>query len=317
MTSSPIETPVRGDPMRASWGAAVAERANECADAIDELRGPGALASRREPKAALQPSLYPLKVRWVPSQEENAEPTDGDLIVYVPRGSLSVNGNVVTAEDVPLEPYTTGEYENVTDWYSLQSPQTDVDVVLSFVFRPADDPALSLTFSLDQNGAGTWNDEPGEISRDVILAHVTVVQPAEGVAGSVAVSQVTKGPLVYEFGVRSLNGAMGDLNVVGAPEGVTLAYGGSDGRVLTKEYRIKVEREEDSSDIVVSLRADADDEPDPESYCNSISEEHGGASAADPGNDISHEASEGTVDGGNLGGGGNAISLWPCKKDKP
>ena len=84
MISKPIVAPVKGDPLRASWGAAVAERANECADAIDVLRGPRDLSSQREPKAAHQPSLYPLKVRFVPSEEDGASPVDGDLIVYMP-----------------------------------------------------------------------------------------------------------------------------------------------------------------------------------------------------------------------------------------
>lgn len=320
MISKPIETPMRGDPMRASWGAAVADRANECADAIDELRGPGAIISRREPKAALEPSLYPLKVRWVPSQEENATPIDGDLIVYVPAGSLSVNGNGIAAEDVPLDPYTAGGYQDVPDWYILPAPQGNVDVTMSFSFRPGDDEApLSITFTLAASGAvSSWSDEPGEINRDITLAQVTVVQPAEGVAGGVTVRQITKGPLVYEFGVRSLNGAMGDLNVVGDPEGVTLAYGdGEGGGVLIREYHIKVKREEESSDIVVSLKADEDEEDDP-GYCNAISDDGGGGDT--PSNDISNDDTNDHNQGSGTNGepgaaGGNAISLWPCKKE--
>ena len=75
MISKPIVAPIKGDPMRASWGAAVAERANECADAIDAMRGPGGLASLREPKVET-PSIFPFKVRFEPSTEENAEPHD-------------------------------------------------------------------------------------------------------------------------------------------------------------------------------------------------------------------------------------------------
>jgi len=72
-----------------------------------------------------------------------------------------------------------------------------------------------------------------------------------------------------------------------------------------------------TSDATVDGADNDDDEPDPESYCNSISEEHGGTSAGDPGNDISGEAAEGTAEGGGPGaGGGNAISLWPCKKEQ-
>lgn len=267
-----------------------------------------------------EPSLYPLKVRWVPSQEENATPIDGDLIVYVPAGSLSVNGNGIAAEDVPLDPYTAGGYQDVPDWYILPAPQGNVDVTMSFSFRPGDDEApLSITFTLAASGAASsWSDEPGEINRDITLAQVTVVQPAEGVAGGVTVRQITKGPLVYEFGVRSLNGAMGDLNVVGDPEGVTLAYGdGEGGGVLTREYHIKVKREEESSDIVVSLKADEDEEDDP-GYCNAISDDGGGGDT--PSNDISNDDTNDHNQGSGTNGepgaaGGNAISLWPCKKE--
>ena len=53
MISQPIDQPRRGDHMRASWGARVAERVNECADAIDTLRGPGGLFSFREPSGTV------------------------------------------------------------------------------------------------------------------------------------------------------------------------------------------------------------------------------------------------------------------------
>lgn len=302
MISKPIVAPVKGDKLRASWGAAVAERANECADAIDVLRGPGGLSSQREPKAAKQPSLYPLKVLFVPSDEEGASPVDGDLIVYMPPGSLSVNGHATVADDVPLTRYTSGAYESEPDWYQLPFPQEDCTVQLSFSFRPLDDPPLSLYISVGNLESFSTDDEPGEISRDITLAHVTVVQPSQGVTGGVTVRQVTKGPAVYEFGVRSLNGAMGDLSVVGGGDGVEI-----DGTT----YYVKANREEDSSEIVVSLSNDGpgDEDGDGDGYCNDISDEDDDG----VGNDISDDVG-GDGGGGddNTEGDGNAISLWPC-----
>lgn len=301
MISKPIGAPVKGDKLLASWGAAVAERANECADAIDALRGPGGLSSQREPKAAQQPSLYPLKVRFVPSEEEGASPVDGDLIVYMPPGSLSVNGHATVADDVPLTRYTSGAYESEPDWYQLPFPQEDCTVQLSFSFRPRDTSPLSLYISVGNIESFSSDDEPGEINRDITLAHVTVVQPSQGVTGGVTVRQVTKGPAVYEFGVRSLNGAMGDLSVVGGGDGVDI-----DGTT----YYVKVNREEDSSEIVVSLSDEGPGDDEEDDYCNDISEEKEDG----VGNDISDDAGGFGPGGGNdsTGGGGNAISLWPC-----
>ena len=296
MISKPIVAPVKGDKLRASWGAAVAERANECADAIDVLRGPGGLSSQREPKAAKQPSLYPLKVLFVPSEEDGASPVDGDLIVYMPPGSLSVNGHETGADDVPLPRYTSGAYEDKPDWYKLPFHQEDCTVTLSFTFRPRDEPPLSLYVSVGNLESLPSDDEPDEINRDVTLAHVTVVRPSQDVTGGVTVRQVTKGPAVYEFGVRSLNGAMGDLSIV-AGAGVDVGEG--------KTIWPCVD-ETDDGEIEISLTDeppdDEDDDEDEEGYCNDISDERD-----DVDNDISGDS--GVISGG---GEDNSISDWPC-----
>lgn len=79
MTSHPIDSPRRGDRMRASWGAAVSERVNECAGAIDALRGPGALSSARDPNTT---PLAPFTVRYHGDQWE----------IYLPSGCVNVGG---------------------------------------------------------------------------------------------------------------------------------------------------------------------------------------------------------------------------------
>ena len=78
MTSKPIESPKRGDAMRASWGAGVADRVNECADAIDVLRGPSPLSSARDPGV----TTAPFTVRHHEGQWE----------IYLPDGCCNYGG---------------------------------------------------------------------------------------------------------------------------------------------------------------------------------------------------------------------------------
>ena len=85
MISNPIIAPRAGDPMRASWGAAVAERANECAAAIDALRGPGGLTSLREPVAAL---LAPFACRYHEVEDGGAQ-----WEIYIPDGCCNYGGS--------------------------------------------------------------------------------------------------------------------------------------------------------------------------------------------------------------------------------
>ncbi len=79
MTSKPIDSPRRGDKMLASWGAGVADRVNECADAIDVLRGPSPLSSSRDPEVT---TTAPFTVRHHEGQWE----------IYMPGGCVNVGG---------------------------------------------------------------------------------------------------------------------------------------------------------------------------------------------------------------------------------
>ena len=78
MISRPIDSPSRGDKMRASWGAAVSELVNECAGEIDALRGPGELSSSREPTTV----RVPFSVRYHEDQWE----------IFMPLGCMNVGG---------------------------------------------------------------------------------------------------------------------------------------------------------------------------------------------------------------------------------
>ena len=300
MTSKPIAAPVKGDPMRASWGAAVAERANECADAIDALRGPGGLASLREPKAEA-PSIFPFKVRFEPSAEEGAGPQDGDFLIYIPAGSLTVDGHAAGGADFALD-----AREGEAGWYVLPGVSADAEWWISFEYAPAEDPPLSC-------GVGTSpehedpDDARGRIARSVHIADVEFPQAGDGeTPRPPVVRQVTRGPLSYEFFVDSLNGLMGDLAVEADPDAHVT--------VDDTDLYASVTTDEETGKILVGITDhEPEDADDPEGYCNRVSRDN--EDSMTPENDISDD---GDGEFGAMGGSpadGNAISRWPCKKE--
>lgn len=251
--------------------------------------------------------IYPFLVRFVASEEEGATPIDGDYIVYIPQGSLSANGTQADPADFGLEEYAEGDYEDVPGWYSLPYVSESGNYWLNFVFTPAEEPPFVCSIDTQALYADPESQAVDGIARSVALAAVTVVPPGEegeedAEPGSVTVRQTTRGPLAYDFGVESLNGAMGNLSVVGDREPVSI-----DG----ENYYVTVTREEGSSDIVIGLSTDEPDDDDGKGYCNNIS--HDGQDSEAPGNDISGDSN---LEFGPLGGGvpDNSISRWPCRK---
>ena len=85
MTSRAIESPAARKAVRAAWGASVAERVNECADAIDALRGPGALASLREGGTSRR---APFACRFHKTEDDET----GKWEIWMPPGCVSVGG---------------------------------------------------------------------------------------------------------------------------------------------------------------------------------------------------------------------------------
>ena len=233
MISKPIVAPVKGDKLRASWGAAVAARANECADAIDALRGPGGLASLREPKAVM-PSLFPFKVRFEPSTEENAEPHDGDFLIYIPSGSLTVDGHPAGGADFGLD-----AREGEAGWYVLPQMSEDAEWWLDFEYEPAEDPPLSCGMGTSP-GHENPDDSPGMIARSVHIADLEFPENARP-----KVTQITKGPLVYEYFVDSINGLMGDVEIAADPDASVT--------VDDTEIFAKVTTDEETGKILIGL----------------------------------------------------------------
>ena len=244
MISKPIVVPVKGDKMRASWGATVAERANECADAIDAMRGPGGLASLREPKVET-PSIFPFKVRFEPSTEENAEPHDGDFLIYIPSGSLTVDGHPAGGADFGLD-----AREGEAGWYVLPQMSEDAEWWLDFEYEPAEDPPLSCGMGTSP-GHENPDDSPGMIARSVHIADLEFPENARP-----KVTQITKGPLVYEYFVDSINGLMGDVEIAADPDAsVTVA---------DTEIFAKVTTDEETGKILIGLSTEEPDDDDGE-----------------------------------------------------
>ena len=233
MISKPIVAPIKGDPMRASWGAAVAERANECADAIDAMRGPGGLASLREPKIET-PSLFPFKVRFEPSTEENAEPHDGDFLIYIPSGSLTVDGHPAGGADFGLD-----ARDGEAGWYVLPQISANAEWWLDFEYEPAEDPPLACGMGTSP-GHENPDDSPGMIARSVHIADLEFPENARP-----KVTQITKGPLVYEYFVDSINGLMGDVEIAADPDASVT--------VDDTEIFAKVTTDEETGKILIGL----------------------------------------------------------------
>lgn len=249
MTSKPIDTPSKGDPMRASWGAAVAARANECADAIDELRGAVSIASLREPRDRSASFLYPFKVRFVPSDSENAEPGEGDYIIYIPEGSLNVDGHSASGEDFGLE---ARDGEN--GWFTLPEPSMDAEWWASFEYAPSDED-YQLRCMIETSPSEEGDD--GTIVRSI---HVADIHREEGERPKV--TQISRGPFTYEFFVESVNGLKGDIEIEPDTE--------SPVSIDDKQIYVDVRTDDETGRILIGLtteKPDVDDSDAPSDGC--------------------------------------------------
>lgn len=265
-------------------------------------QAPSRLVRRDGAVAVSTKSICPLQVRFVPSAEEGADVGEGDYIIYVPAGSVVVNGVSLRSEDVPLSPYVAGAYANRPDWYSLPQMGDGDNVIVGISYDPEDGES-PLLIDIYTGDPTEIDPEDGTVEREIIVANVSVTEPGEGTAGGVHVFQVVEGPLILEVGVETLNGAMGNLSVVGGKDGMTVQEG--------QKYWIKVEREAGSTAIEVSL-TDVPPEAEPGeddegNYCNDVAND-------ELGNDISGSGETGYGSGGGGVQGGNDISQWPCKE---
>ena len=115
-----IEKPVAGQPMRAGWGASVAERLNQigAVGAPRQLvregmfgQGVAPLPKNQRDRRGTPAAPQPYEVRWAQSLNEG----DGGCIIWLPSGQeLIVGGTVVdltAALSAAGDPYPSGWYE--------------------------------------------------------------------------------------------------------------------------------------------------------------------------------------------------------------
>ena len=296
MVMQPIDLPKSGQKIRGAWGGAVTEGINACAAELASLRGPGKIESFREPNGVAKEGIFPFLVRFVPDPEGDG--TDGVLIIYIPPGSLTVNGTAADQIGYPLDTYIEGDYADREHWYELSSNVEEYTVWLDFEFNVDEGEFGGLWFGTDPDDGESDN---SVVSRSVALASIDIT-PADGdTRGHVTVNQITKGPLVYEVGVQSLNGMVGHLTVKADEQGLD---------VEGKSLFAKVSTDSEDGSIVIGLtdeEPDEDDDEDDGGYCNDISEDGGGGND-DTGGGVGNEISEEPDDIG------NDISQTPCKK---
>ena len=184
--------------------------------------------------------------------EGYAEPHDGDFLIYIPSGSLTVDGHPAGGADFGLD-----AREGEAGWYVLpQITQTSEDAEwwLDFTYEPAEDPPLSCGMGTSP-GYEDPDESPGMIARSVHIADVEFPEDARP-----KVTQITKGPLVYEYFVDSINGLMGDVDVAADPDASVT--------VDDTEIFAKVTTDEETGKILIGLSTeepgeDGEDGDDP------------------------------------------------------
>ena len=301
MKQEPVQIPAKGEPIRASWGASVANGINSCAAELAALRRPGRVESLRENPPDTPSALFPFLVRFVADPEGDG--TQGTYICYIPEGSLYANNAACAPDAFGLEAYAPEDAPDAfPDWYVLPAPTADAGYWLWFEYDVA---ASSFAVAAIETAATEPEDGGSTVQRCVALAALDVT-PADGdTPGSVKVRQTTRGPLSYEFDVKSLNSLVGHLAVAGDKDRPLVTENGS-------KY-ISVRTDDDRPGVI--LVGVSDEEPDEDGdkgYCNNVSREPGSADMG-PENDISGDGPFSTMGGGDTPG--NEISQWPCKKE--
>lgn len=199
-----IETPLKGQPLRASWAAAVAARLNSpgvsgasgmlsrdgCGVGFDLL--PENLRSRNLPR--------PFKV--VGTAED-----DYKFAIYVPENVVSIGEEIVT-------PTGISAIEGATDWYSLDDDDDVGDDGSTLYLIAYDDDSAEFTFDLDGavGGAGSGSSEKK------IVAVLPIAELATQELGEKTYGIVTRQLACHPFAV-----GIGGDGEAGETEDVVLA----------------------------------------------------------------------------------------------
>lgn len=192
-----IEKPVAGQPMRAGWGASVAERLNQ----IGSVGAPGQLVreglfgqgvaplpkNQRDRRASAKP--LPFEVCWAQSVNDGA----GNWIIWLPTGKeLVVGGTVIdltAALSAAGDPYPSG-------WYEL----ADLDL------SQGGDIWLNVTIPATGEPSAEFSDEPDDGSSasegDQVIPILVATIEVDSTTGAKRAHQNLVGALVVGGGAQ-------------------------------------------------------------------------------------------------------------------
>lgn len=286
-----IQPPAKGDRIRASWGQQASEMLNR--HERDIYAGESAMPGNSR-RAYRRP--HPFEVRIIHVEDSEV------VAVYVPAGSLTVNG---VAVEVDGGEQVEGMEECWQSFSGVEPPEDgSAEMWLNVDFSGEEGPAAEISAA-----AAASAEEEGEGSplvQSIKIANLS----SEGRR----VVQLVRAALQLSTCVNSLNSLIGHVNLVEG-EGVTIPASGDGGEAM--DLSIGIEEDASTGEITLSLKTEEDEEDDP-GYCNAISNDGGGGDT--PSNDISNDDTNDHNQGSGTNGepgaaGGNAISLWPCKKE--
>lgn len=146
-----VETPQKGQPLRASWAAAVAARLNS-----PGVSGASGMLSRDGCGVGFDLLPENLRSRNLPRPFKVAGSSEDDykFAIYVPENVVSIGEEIVT-------PTGISAIEGATDWYSLDDEDDVGDDGSTLYLVAYDDDSAEFTFDLDGavGGAGSGSSE--------------------------------------------------------------------------------------------------------------------------------------------------------------
>ena len=287
MTES-IQPPAKGQALRADWGRRAAEMLNRHER---DLYAGGAPETENSRRRYVKP--HPFEVRLVPADDAEV------VAVYVPAGSLTVNG---VAVEVAGGEQVEGMEECWQSFSGVEPPEDgSAEVWLNVDFSGEEGPAAEI--SADAAASAEEEGEGSPLVQSIKIANLS----SEGRR----VVQLVRAALQLSTCVNSLNSLIGHVNLVEG-EGVTIPASGDGGEAM--DVSIGIEEDASTGEITLSLKTEEDEEDEPDRYCNSVSDDGGGGDT--PSNDISGDEAEGVSGGLPIGAPpSNNISNWPCKKE--
>ncbi len=147
----PIEIPVKGRPMTATWGASVAKRLN----AIGSVGSARMLLFDGDTGTGFEPLPENLRarVRHRPFEVAGSGGDDYKFAIYVPANVVAIGEDIVVPDGITAIPDTDG-------WYKLDD-ESEVSEYGSTLYLVAyDDRSATFTFDLEEAAGGESEEDP-------------------------------------------------------------------------------------------------------------------------------------------------------------